>query len=101
MVFGQLISLRTCTIILVSHLKSSIQSAVEMVCVLVAQSCPALCEPLNDSCQAPLPMEFSRQEYWSGSPFPSPEDLPDPGIELGLWHCRQILYHLSYKGSLM
>ena len=32
--------------------------------------------------QAPPPMEFSRQEYWSGSPFPSPEDLRDPGIEL-------------------
>ena len=31
--------------------------------------------------QAPLSMEFSRQEYWSGFPFPSPEDLPDPGIE--------------------
>ena len=29
-----------------------------------------------------LSMEFSRQEYWSGLPFPSPEDLPDPGIEL-------------------
>ena len=28
-------------------------------------------------------MEFSRQEYWSGLPFPSPEDLPDPGIEPG------------------
>ena len=32
--------------------------------------------------QAPLSMEFSRQEYWSGLPFPSPGDLPDPGIEL-------------------
>ena len=31
--------------------------------------------------QAPLSMEFSRQEYWSGLPFPSPGDLPDPGIE--------------------
>ena len=31
--------------------------------------------------QAPPPMGFSRQEYWSGLPFPSPEDLPDPGIE--------------------
>ena len=31
--------------------------------------------------QASLPMEFSRQEYWSGLPFPSPGDLPDPGIE--------------------
>ena len=33
--------------------------------------------------QAPLFMGFSRQEYWSGLPFPSPGDLPDPGIELG------------------
>ena len=33
--------------------------------------------------QAPLTMGFSRQEYWSGLPFPSPEDLLDPGIEPG------------------
>ena len=33
--------------------------------------------------QAPLPMGFSRQKYWSGLPFPPPEELPDPGIELG------------------
>ena len=35
------------------------------------------------ACQTPLFMEFSRQEYWSGLPFPSPADLPDSGIELG------------------
>ena len=33
------------------------------------------------ACQAPLSMGFSRQEYWSGLPCPSPGDLPDPGIE--------------------
>ena len=33
------------------------------------------------ACQAPLSMKFSRQEYWSELPFPSPGDLPDPGIE--------------------
>ena len=33
--------------------------------------------------QAPLSMEFSRQEYWSGLPCPSPGDLPDPGIKPG------------------
>ena len=33
------------------------------------------------SCQAPLSMGFSRQEYWSSLSFPSPRDLPDPGIE--------------------
>jgi len=32
-------------------------------------------------CQAPLSMGFSRQEYWSGLPFPSSGDLPDPGME--------------------
>ena len=41
--------------------------------------------------QAPLSMEFSRQEYWSGLPFPSPEDLPDQGSNLGLPHCKHIL----------
>ena len=37
--------------------------------------------PWTVACQAPLSMEFSRQQYWSGLPFPSPGDLPDPGIE--------------------
>ena len=39
--------------------------------------------PWTVACQAPLSMEFSRQEYWSGLPFPSPGDLPNPGIEPG------------------
>ena len=47
----------------------------------VAQSCPTLCDPVAFSPQAPLSMGFSRQEYWSGLPFPSPGDFPDPGIE--------------------
>ena len=52
--------------------------------MLVAQSCPTLCDPMDcTACQAPLSMGFSRQEYWSGLPFPSPGDLPDPGIEPG------------------
>ena len=38
--------------------------------------------PWTVSHQAPLSMGFSRQEYWSGLPFPSPGDLPNPGIEL-------------------
>ena len=37
--------------------------------------------PWTVACQVPLCMEFSRQEYWSGLPFPSPGDLSDPGIE--------------------
>ena len=37
--------------------------------------------PWTAACQAPLSMEFSRQEYWSESPGPPPENLPDPGIK--------------------
>ena len=39
--------------------------------------------PWTVAYQAPQSMEFSRQEYWSGLPFPSPGDLPNPGIEPG------------------
>ena len=45
------------------------------------QSCPTLVAPWTVTRQAPLSMGFSRQEYWSGLPFPSPGDLPDPGIK--------------------
>ena len=49
--------------------------------VLVTQSCPTLCNPMDCiTHQAPLSI-FPRQKYWSGLPFPPPEDLPDPGIE--------------------
>ena len=44
-------------------------------------------------------MGFSRQECWSGLPFPSPGDLPDQGLSPGLPHCRQTLYRLSLQGS--
>ena len=39
--------------------------------------------PWTVACQASLTLGFSRQDYWSGLPFPSSEDLIDPGIELG------------------
>ena len=48
---------------------------------LVAKSGLTLATPCTVACQAPLSMEFSRQEYWSGLPFPSPGDLPDPEIK--------------------
>ena len=67
---------------------------------LVTQSCPTLCDSMDYSPQVPLSMEFSRQEFWSGLPFPSPGHLPSLGIEPRLLHGRQILYCLSHKGSL-
>ena len=66
--------------------------------MLVAQLCLTLCHPWTVTHQVPLSMEFSRQEYWTGLPFPSPGDLPHPGINLHLLHCRQTLYHLSHQG---
>ena len=45
------------------------------------QLCPAHCDPMDCSLQAPLSMEFSRQEYWSGLPCPPPGDLPGPWIQ--------------------
>ena len=51
------------------------------VCVTQSCPCPTLCDPMG--CSPPGSSVPSRQEYWSGLPFPSPEVLPDPGIELG------------------
>ena len=53
-----------------------------VMCISVTQSCLTLCDLLDYIAhQAPLSMGFSRKEYWSGFPFPSPGDLPDPQIE--------------------
>ena len=53
--------------------------------------------------QAPLSMGFSREEYWSRVPLPSPLQgiFPTQGSNLGLLHCRQMLYHLSHQGTLV
>ena len=47
----------------------------------VAQSCQTLSDPMDCSLPGSSVHGFSRQEYWSGVPSPSPGDLPDPGIE--------------------
>ena len=75
------------------------------VCAKLLLSCLTLCDPidLKVAFQAPLSMGFPRQEYWSGLPFPSPRELPDPGIEspslsvscIGRW----ILYQQCHLGS--
>ena len=48
---------------------------------LVAQLCPTLVTPWTLALQVPPSMGFSRQEYWTELPFPSPRDLPNPGID--------------------
>ena len=65
----------------------------------VAQSCPTLCDPMDCSLSGSSgSMGFSRQDYWSGLPFPSPGDLPDSGIEPAS-PTLQALYRLSHQGS--
>ena len=51
------------------------------MCVYMLSHVQLFVTPWTVSCQAPLSMEFSRQEYWSGLPRPSPGDLPDPRIK--------------------
>ena len=65
----------------------------------VAKSCLTLRPPWTVAYQAPPSMGFSRQRYWSGLPFPSPEIFPTQGSNLGLPHSRQMLYCLSHQGS--
>ena len=58
------------------------KNACVCACVLSRFRCVRLfATPWTEAQQAPLSMGFSRQEYWSGLPIPSPRDLPDPGIE--------------------
>ena len=55
--------------------------------------------PWTAACQAPLSMEFFRQEYWNGLLFPPPGIFPTQRGNLSLLHCRQILYPLSHWGT--
>ena len=61
------------------NLRNSIE--LEKECGLAAKLCPALTTPWTIACLASLSLRFSRQKYWSGLPFPSPGNLPDPGIK--------------------
>ena len=80
---------------MIGELRSHRLSSVAKVKVKSLSRVPLFATPWTVAYHAPPSMGFSRLEYWSGLPFPSPEDLPN----LGLLHCRQTLYHLSHKGS--
>ena len=60
-----------------------------------------VCSQWTVAHQAPPFMEFPRQEYWSGLPFPSPGIVPTQGSNPALLHCRQILYCLSHRSCQM
>ena len=66
------------------------------VCVLTTQLCPILCDPTR---QAPPSMGFSKQENWSGLPFPSPGASSQPRDGTRVSRIVGRLYHLSNQGS--
>ena len=68
---------------IVSMIHTTLCQRQRSIAVLVAQSCPTLCDPGTVARQSSLSMGFSRQEYWSRLPFSSPRDLPDSGIKPG------------------
>ena len=96
-----------CQCLTVSQKHQMMQSSEsEPLCALEQkQNCKQLCcvplfmTPWTVAHQAPLSMEFSRQEYWSGQPSPSPGELPDPGIKPGSPALQVDVLPLSHQGS--
>ena len=75
-------------------------------CCLVTKSSHSFATPWTVGCQTPLSIGFPRQEYWSGLPFPSPGDLPNPGVEntssaLQKIHDRLFMTEPSRKPSMV
>ena len=69
-------------------------------CCLVAKLCLTLfATQWTAALEAPRSMVFSRQEYWSGLPFPSPGDLPDPGIQSASTALQVDSLLLSHQGN--
>ena len=68
-------------------------------CAVRMLSCVRLCDPMDCNPPGFLSMGLSRKEYWSGLPFPSPGNLPNPGIEpvfpASLLHCRWTFHHCA------
>ena len=70
-------------------------------CCSVAKSCLTLVSTWTVTSQAPLSMRFFRQEYWSGLPFPSPGNLPNPEDKTYIFCIgRHILYHCTTREDL-
>ena len=67
---------------------------------LVAKLCLTLATPWTVACQPPLSMGLPRQEYWSGLPFPSPGDLPDPRVKPMSPALQVDSFLLNHQGSL-
>ena len=79
-------------------MESPLGARLVCVCLCALSYVQPFAAPRTVAHQASLSMEFSRQEYWSGLPFSSPGDLPNPGLKCNISvSCigRQILYHCA------
>ena len=73
-----------------------------LYCCFIAKSYPTLLQtPWTVACQTPLSRAFPKQEYWSGLPFPSSGDLPDPGIKPVSPALQADSLPLNHQGSSM
>ena len=85
--------------LLKTHQNDLFEYVIYILCVHVLSHVRLFASPWTIAYPATLSMEFSRQEYWSGLPFPAPGNLPDPGIKFASHvSCigRQILYQLCH-----
>ena len=85
--------------ILLSQINKYLNFKKEWCCLVAESFLTILRPPWTVALQAPLSMEFSWQERWSGLPFPSPGDLPDPGIEPASPVLQADSLPLSHLGS--
>ena len=67
---------------------------------LLTKPCLTLAAPWAVARQAPLSMEFSRQDYWNGLQFPSPGDLPKPGVKPTSPHLVTLFYRGRNRASV-
>ena len=82
--------------LLLSRNISTVEFSTFKVKVLVTQSCPTLCEPMDSTPGSYVP-GILQARIMDWEPFPSPGDLPDPGINRSPLHCSWIVYHKSHQ----
>ena len=86
--------------LLLSPYRNSLWSHLQALLCTVLSRVRFFATPRTAACQAPLSLGFSRQQYWSGLLFPTPRDLPDPGIKPASPALQGQSLPLSHLGSL-
>ena len=88
-----------CLTAVFSHIVGTITSICVVIRSKVVQSCPTVCNPMDCSLPGSSVHGIFQARVLEWAAISSPGDLPDQELNLGLPHCRQMLYHLSHQGS--